>query len=89
MKNDVELGELLKGLPSNILDTLVPREKVLLVQLYGLEGEQAHSYKEVAEIHGVTISRIKQIEAKALKKLRYRKEFYEHKKLEEDQGKHY
>ena len=70
MKNDNEFTELMQKLPIEALDYLQPREKIILVQLYGVDGNKPLSYTEVGKLYGVTRERIKQIEAKALRKLR-------------------
>lgn len=67
---------------NNILQTLTPREQSILEMRYGLKGNEPHTLQEVGEKEGVTRERIRQIEAKALGKLRqpsrgkFIKEFY-------------
>jgi len=53
-----------------LLDTLPTREKKLLKIRFGFGDDQPHTLEETAEIFKVTKERIRQIEAKALKKLR-------------------
>ena len=53
------------------LDTLTNREKCVLRERFGLNDEKCLTLDEVARIHGVTRERIRQIEAKALRKLRH------------------
>ena len=53
------------------LDTLTPREKRILELRYGLEDGRSRTLEEVGLEFGVTRERIRQIEAKALRKLRH------------------
>ncbi len=54
-----------------VLSTLTPREKKVLCMRFGI-GEQAdHTLEEVGRIFSVTRERIRQIEAKALRKMRH------------------
>ena len=52
------------------LKTLDPREKEVLELRYGLQGGNARTLEEIGELFGVTKERIRQIEAKALRKMR-------------------
>ncbi|MBP7859687.1 RNA polymerase sigma factor RpoD [Patescibacteria group bacterium] len=63
--------ELLKGQISGVLDTLSPRERKVLELRFGLEDHQPRTLEEVGKVFGVTRERIRQIEAKALRKLRH------------------
>ena len=53
-----------------VLDTLTEREKKVLILRYGLDGGRSYTLEEVGEKFHVTRERIRQIEAKALRKLR-------------------
>jgi len=66
--------ELLKGDVGGVLDLLSPREQKILKLRFGLSGEWAHTLEEVGKEFGVTRERIRQIEAKALMKLRKSKD---------------
>ena len=55
----------------NVLKTLTPREEMVLRLRYGLEDGRMHTLEEVGEEFQVTRERIRQIEAKALRKLRH------------------
>ena len=50
---------------------LSPREQRVLHLRFGLDGGQAHTLGQVAEIFGVTRERVRQIEARALRRLRH------------------
>ena len=52
------------------LDTLPPREKTVLCLRFGLDGERCQTLEEIGGLLGVTRERIRQIEMKALRKLR-------------------
>ncbi len=66
--------ELLKNDVNTVLHLLTPREQKILKMRFGLEGEWAHTLEEVGKEFGVTRERIRQIEAKALMKLRKSKD---------------
>ncbi len=54
-----------------VLDTLTPREKKVLTLRFGLEDGRLRTLEEVGKEFNVTRERIRQIEAKALRKLRH------------------
>jgi RNA polymerase primary sigma factor len=56
---------------SSILKTLTPREEKILKMRYGLEDGSEHTLEQVGQTFAVTRERIRQIEAKALRKLRH------------------
>jgi RNA polymerase primary sigma factor len=53
------------------LGTLSEREAKVLKLRFGLEGSKAMTLEEVGKVFGVTRERIRQIEAKALRKLKH------------------
>ena len=55
----------------SILDTLTPREEMVIRMRYGLDDGHPRTLEEVGKAFGVTRERIRQIEAKALRKLRH------------------
>ncbi len=55
----------------NVLDTLSAREKNVLKLRFGLDDGRARTLEEVGKEFKVTRERIRQIEAKALRKLRH------------------
>ncbi|SDO79097.1 RNA polymerase sigma factor RpoD [Selenomonas ruminantium] len=62
---------LLKEQLEEVLDTLTPREEKVLRLRFGLDDGRARTLEEVGQSFGVTRERIRQIEAKALRKLRH------------------
>lgn len=56
-----------------VLSTLTPREEKVVRMRYGLDDNRARTLEEVGQAFGVTRERIRQIEAKALRKLRHPK----------------
>ncbi|OGC50609.1 RNA polymerase sigma factor RpoD [candidate division WWE3 bacterium RIFCSPHIGHO2_01_FULL_40_23] len=63
--------ELLKGHLDEVLQTLNPREQKVLELRFGLKDGRPRTLEEVGKEFGVTRERIRQIEAKALRKLRH------------------
>jgi RNA polymerase primary sigma factor len=68
---DVASFTLLKEQLSEVLSTLTSREKEVLKLRFGLEDGKARTLEEVGKNFNVTRERIRQIEAKALRKLRH------------------
>jgi len=66
--------QLLKGHVGEFLTSLNPREQKILRLRFGLEDGKTHTLEEVGQEFGVTRERIRQIEAKALQKLRKHEE---------------
>lgn len=54
-----------------VMETLTPREKNILVKRFGIGDGQALTLQEVGRIFSITRERVRQIEAKALKKMRH------------------
>jgi RNA polymerase primary sigma factor len=63
-------AQLLKEHVNEMLDILTPREQKILRMRFGLDDGRTHTLEEVGQEFGVTRERIRQIEAKALTKLR-------------------
>jgi len=68
---DAASNQLLKEQVRSILDSLSEREREVLEMRFGLRDGQGHTLEEVGQFFGVTRERIRQIEAKALRKLRH------------------
>ncbi len=68
---DTITAEDLKAQLQDILETLSPREREVLTLRFGLEDGRPHTLEEVGQKFGVTRERIRQIESKALRKLRH------------------
>jgi len=68
---DTASKQLLKDNIKEVLETLSPREARVLVYRFGLEGGKPMTLEEVGKKFGVTRERIRQIEAKALRKLKH------------------
>src|SRR5690606_13553270 len=68
---EVASSTLLREQLEDVLDTLSPREKRVLRLRFGLDDGRARTLEEVGQVFGVTRERIRQIEAKALRKLRH------------------
>ena len=61
----------LKDQTAQVLRTLTPREEKVIKMSFGLEDGSEHTLEEVGQSFAVTRERIRQIEAKALRKLRH------------------
>lgn len=69
--SEIATQELLKEQLDRVLDELTPREKRVLQLRFGLKDGHARTLEEVGQEFNVTRERIRQIEAKALRKLRH------------------
>jgi len=67
---EVALSEVMKSQVEEALCTLTDRESRVLRLRFGMEGGRPHTLEEVGREFGVTRERIRQIEAKALQKMR-------------------
>lgn len=68
---DIALHVSMRGVVKDILDSLTPREAKVLRMRFGIEMSTDHTLEEVGKQFDVTRERIRQIEAKALRKLRH------------------
>jgi RNA polymerase primary sigma factor len=68
---DQTSSQLLKEQLNSILDSLNERERAVLEMRFGLKDGEAHTLEEVGQAFGVTRERVRQIESKALRKLRH------------------
>jgi RNA polymerase primary sigma factor len=69
--DDAASQQLLREQLRSILNSLNRRERQVLEMRFGLKDGQSHTLEEVGQAFGVTRERIRQIEAKALRKLRH------------------
>jgi len=68
---DAAAFQLLREQLEDVLETLTPREEKVLRLRFGLDDGKPRTLEEVGQVFGVTRERIRQIEAKALRKLRH------------------
>ena len=69
--SDAAVYASLRDVSKDVLDTLTPREAKVLRMRFGIEMNTDHTLEEVGKQFDVTRERIRQIEAKALRKLRH------------------
>lgn len=67
---DAAESKMLKEQVEEILNTLAPREAMVLILRYGLRDNRPRTLEEVGKVFNVTRERIRQIEAKALRRLK-------------------
>ena len=68
---EIALQDSMKDVVKEVLDSLTPREAKVLRMRFGVEMSTDHTLEEVGKQFDVTRERIRQIEAKALRKLRH------------------
>ena len=68
---DAASNVFLRGQIYELLDELTEREKRVIIERFGLGGEPPRTLEQVGQEMGVTRERIRQIEAKAIRKLRH------------------
>jgi RNA polymerase primary sigma factor len=71
MEETVARHQLRERMQDMLGKRLRPREREVLRMRFGLDGSQEQTLKEVAEVLGVTRERVRQIEARALRRLRH------------------
>jgi RNA polymerase primary sigma factor len=69
--SDAVISVNLKEYTSQVLRTLTPREERVIKMRFGLEDGSEHTLEEVGQSFQVTRERIRQIEARAMSKLRH------------------
>ncbi len=67
-RNIVE--EDLKRIINELLETLPPRERTVIIHRYGLNGEEPKTLEEIGKMLNISRERVRQIEIKALKRIR-------------------
>lgn len=68
---DIVLRRMLRLQLDQVLKTLSPKEQEIIRLRFGMDGGREHTLEEIGQSFGVTRERIRQIEEKALKKLRH------------------
>ncbi len=69
--SDAVINLNLKEQTASVLKTLTPREEKIIKMRFGLDDDSEHTLQEVGQTFDVTRERIRQIETKALRKLRH------------------
>ena len=70
LPDESAINESLKDTTRELLESLTPREEKVLCMRFGIDMNTDHTLEEVGKQFNVTRERIRQIEAKALRKLR-------------------
>jgi|GEM_PF-4017596 len=68
---DVAFANGLRDSLGQALDSLMPRERLVLELRFGMDGAEQHTLERVGAVIGTTRERVRQIEARALRKLRH------------------
>ncbi|MGC8869073.1 MAG: sigma-70 family RNA polymerase sigma factor, partial [Sulfurihydrogenibium sp.] len=79
LEKELNQGDLLKCI-DELLETLSPRERMIIIHRFGLYGEEPKTLKEVGDLVGISRERVRQIEKRLIKKLRniaVKKNFYD------------
>jgi RNA polymerase sigma factor (sigma-70 family) len=63
-------GDTMRSGVGTLIGTLTPREQLILRLRYGLGGEEEHTLEQIGQSLGLSRERVRQLEARALKKLR-------------------
>ena len=58
------------NIDGTLISSLTPREQLILRLRYGLGGEEEHTLEQIGQSLGLSRERVRQLEARALKKLR-------------------
>ncbi|HWT01176.1 MAG TPA: sigma-70 family RNA polymerase sigma factor [Pyrinomonadaceae bacterium] len=68
---DVVAEHEMSGLLESAVSTLAPREQLIIKLRFGFDGSEGHTLEDISKRLGVSRERVRQIEAKALRKLRH------------------
>jgi RNA polymerase primary sigma factor len=71
LPSDAAIDRDLKEHMASMLTTLTPREERIIKMRFGFDNGSEHTLEEVGQMFALTRERIRQIEAKALRKLRH------------------
>ena len=74
-QEDLAQKSLIRAALRRALRTLPPRERQVLILRYGLENGMDYTLEEIGRVMGITRERVRQIEAKAIEKLRTAERF--------------
>ncbi len=69
--DDTAIAVNLRALTDDVLATLSPREEMVIKMRYGLTDGEEHTLEEIGQLFNVTRERIRQIEGKAIRKLKH------------------